>query len=161
MVRHLATPRFWIPGWREALVFGVLVSLGILTWGLGTPAVAGSLLGEPFFERAYGFPFYFGAPLYVLFSLLAGVFFPRCFYLWGIALLLPSSVADIALALYQNLVLDANLVRGGAGGWASLVVVIVMMTIGYGMVATTLSAFGAGLRLLASFLADRVWGRTA
>ena len=156
MVQQLATPRFWIPGWRQVFVFLALFALGLVAWVLGTPSVAAPLLGEPFYERAYGFPFYFGAPLYALLSLLAGFFFPRCFYLWGIALLLPFLVASIAHALWQDLALGLDIVRGGAFGWASFVFVVVMMAVGYGMVATVLSALGAGLRLLASYGTDRM-----
>ena len=97
MVEQLSTPRFWVPGWRQAIVFVVLSSLGLLAWGMGAN-VSGvaPFLAVPFEERpfTYAYPFYLGFNLYMLFAVLAGFLFPRCFYLWGIALLLTYPFAE-------------------------------------------------------------------
>ena len=146
---RLATPGFWVPGRTQAVVFSALVVLGLCAWALGTPSVAAPLFGEAFYGMAFGFPFYFGATLYALFSFFAGSLFPRCFYLWGVALLLPRPFAGVALGIYFESVLGADIVWGGAGAWGSFVFAEASMAIGLSLVATALSALGALAGLLA------------
>lgn len=150
MLDRLSTPRFWIPGWRQALVFALLIVLGLLAWGMGTapmgtaPFLGGSPEDRPF---DFGFPFYLGTNLYVLFAVSAGFFFPRCFYLWGAALLTLYPFADVAHFLWLELVAGFDVVRGGAYGWLGVATVATVFAIINASIATVLAAVGVCLRL--------------
>ena len=69
---------------------------------------------------------------------------------------MPFLFANIAHALWQDLAFGLDIVRGGVFEWASFVFVVVMMTVGYGIVTTGFSALGAGLRLSAGFGTGRL-----
>ncbi len=160
MVGWLSTPRFWIPGWRQALVFVVLVVLGLLAWGMGAdPSGGAPFLGGSFEDRpfTYGFPFYLGTNLYILFAVLSGLLFPRRFYLWGTALLLTYPFAGVAHFLWLESVAGLDIVPDGAHGWPGVVFGSMAFAILLGSVATALCTFGAGLRLVAHRLRTGEW----
>ena len=142
-----ATVRGYLPGKREAAVFGALALLGLVAWRLSTPSVAGSLLGERFYRAAYSFPFYFGLTPYASLAFLAGFFFPRGFWLWGAALLSLAPFANAALAWILES-RGAHVIGDGPAAALAYAVTVVALAIGFALMATIVSALGAGLRVL-------------
>ena len=137
---------FWVPGWRQATFFVLLVLLGLGVWAFRIPA--GFYFNPPgILDEAFDT----GVVLYALLALAAGSVAPRGFYLWGVAVVLSHPFAALALAAYQQ-AQGADIVRGGAQGWVSFAFVLVMMTFTTAMLTTVLSAMGAGLRLLLGHL---------
>lgn len=169
MIEQPATPRFWIAGPRQALVFAALVVLGFLAWGMGAsmsgeaPLLSALFEGRSFvlFEErpfTYAYPFYLGFNLYMLFALLSGFLFPRCFYLWGIALLLTYPFAEMWRFFQLEAATGMNaVVPDGAFGWISVAFGSVVFAVFYGSLATGLSVLGAGLRLVAHRLRAGEW----
>jgi hypothetical protein len=148
MVSGMETSGTWWPGRREALVVFALAMLGLASWAVGTPVVAGKLLGDTFYRAAYGFPFYSGTPLYALLSLAAGFLFPRgCFYLWGAAILVLQPFAGATLLASQES-RGIHILQDGAGAQVAYALTLVMMAFGLAFIATLLSTAGAGIRLL-------------
>ena len=138
----IGTRAFWIPGWRQAAFFILLVVLGLGAWAFRIPA--GFYFNPPgILDEAFDT----GVVLYVLLALVAGSVAPRGFYLWGVAIVFTHPFAALALAAYQQ-AQGADIVRGGAQGWVSFAFVLMMMTFTTAMLMTMLSAMGAGLRLL-------------
>ena len=164
MVERLTAPGFWVPGRRQAAVFVVLVFLGFVARGMGAspsggaPPLAALFDGRSFVSfdgrpLTYAYPFYLGFNLYVLFALLAGFFFPRCFYPWGAALLLAYPFAEALHFVRLEAATEMNVVvPDGAFGWLSIVFGSVAFAVLYGTAATGLSTAGAGLRLAAGHL---------
>jgi hypothetical protein len=137
---------FWIPGWRQAVFFVLLVLLGLGVWAFRIPA--GFFFNPPgVLDQAFDT----GVILYALLALVSGFVLPRGFYLWGVAVVITHPFAALALAAYQQ-AQGADIVRGGAQGWVGFAFVLVMMTFTTAMLTTMLSATGAGLRLLLGHL---------
>lgn len=145
-----------MPGRREAAVFVALALLGLVAWGLSTPSVAGSLLGERYYRAAYSFPFYLGLIPYASLAFMAGFFFPKGFWLWGAAPMSFASVANVALAwLLESR--GSRVIGDGPAATLAYAVAVVMMALGFAFMATGASALGADIRLLPRIL--RTTGR--
>lgn len=145
-MNSIGSREFWIPGWRQAAFFLLLVLLGLGVWELRV-AAAPSFNPPGFLDEAFDT----GVILYAVLALASGFLSPKGFYLWGVAIVLTHPFAALALATYQQ-AQGADIVRGEAGGWVGFAFVLVMMTFTTAVLTTMLSAMGAGLRLLLDHL---------
>lgn len=143
----IESQNFWIPGWRQAIVFLLLVLLGLGAWAFRIPA--GIHFNPPLLLLDDAFDT--GVILYALLALAAGFLVPRGFYLWGVAIVLSHPFAALTLTAYQQSH-GADIVRGGVEGWVGYAFVLVAMTMTTAVLTTVLSAAGAGLRLLVAHL---------
>lgn len=144
MVGQLATPRFWVPGWRQAPVFAVLLlagaanysaSCGALPAWLDAPGRAPDLAHSPLFDL-------FGLPASVIVAAAAGLVFKRAFWLWGLALALPAPamiMIPAALLVDRGLIPPHHLASHGVFAVAAFVDLLVL--------CTASSALWAGLRM--------------
>ena len=126
---------------------------GFAVWCLSTPSIAGQLLGEGAYVRAYSHPLlsFFGLPSLALVSLAAGFAFPRGFWLWGFSANLLPRVADVLLPFYLDRRLENFREQAGAPGdnlWFSLAFATLSFAV-FGVACTAASSLGAGLMLAA------------
>ena len=93
----IGTRALWIPGWRQAAFFILLVLLGLGAWAFRIPA--GFYFNPPgVLDEAFDT----GVVLYALLALVAGSVAPRGFYLWGVAIVFTHPFAALALAAHQQ-----------------------------------------------------------
>ena len=123
---------FWIPGWRQAAFFLLLVLLGLAAWAFRV-AVSATFNPPGFLDEAFDT----GVILYALLALASGFVSPKGFYLWGVAVVLTHPFAALALSAYEQ-AQGADVVRGGSHGWVCFAFVLVMMTFTTAMLTTML-----------------------
>lgn len=145
----IGSREFWVPGWRQVAFFLLLVLVGLGAWAF---TVAFRLYFDP--PGILDGAFDTGTIPCALLALAAGFVSPRGFYLWGIAVVLTHPFAALALTSYRQAE-GADIVRGGAQGWAGYAFVLVLLAFTTATLATVLSAMGAGLRLLSGHLGGR------
>ena len=150
MVGQLATARFWVPGWRQAPVFAVLLLAGVVNFSAGqagnvaqlvAPGWADDLARSPLFDP-------FGVPASMFVAAVAGLAFKRAFWLWGVALALPAPAMitiPAALLVDRGLIPPDHLTSHGVLAAAVFVNLLVL--------CTASSALGAGLRMAGEGLA--------
>lgn len=144
MVGQLATARFWVPGWRQAPVFAVLLLAGAVNFSAGqagniaqliAPGRAHDLAHSPLFDL-------YGVPASMIVATAAGLVFKRAFWLWGVALALPApamTMIPAALLVDRGLIPPHPLASHGVLAVAVFVDLLVL--------CTASSALGAGLRM--------------
>jgi hypothetical protein len=130
---------------RYAVVFCAVAVAGLAGWVLGTPVVAGWLLGEAAYERAYSFPPFIlgGLPLAVVVAAVAGYLLPKAFWLRGFAAVSLHPVAEASLVAVQ---VDRGVVKTSELGGLVFVLAVILRT--KAGAATLGSLVGAGLRML-------------
>lgn len=146
----ISSQEFWMPGWRQAVIFVLLVLVGLGTWAFSVTAAP--FLSPPvfLFEMALDT----GLAFYALLALAAGFVFSKGFYLWGIAIVFTHPFATLIDTAHMQ-AQGADIVRGGAMGWVGYAVVLVMLTVTTAVLTTVLSTMGAGLRLVLDHLRHR------
>ena len=157
---RISSWEFWIPGWRQAIVFVLLALMGLGLWAFsvyvapyfnqsGSLSQPGSLFAEALNT---------GVVYYALLALVSGFVLPKGFYLWGIAIVLTHPFAVLIEAAYFQSQGVVEIVRGGVMGWVGYAVVLVMLTAATAVLTTMLSTAGVGLRLLLDLLRNRSSG---
>ena len=145
----------WRPGVRELLVFVVLAVVGFLIWEVNPGVRLLGLLGvDP--AEAYGDPLHawlntLAEPaLRCVVALAAGFFFPRGFYLWGLAIAIHT---PLTIFLLQRRMVQEGIdpIVGGLEGLLGYVFIEVMFTAAAVVFYTGFAGFG----VLGRYLAER------
>ena len=150
---RISSREFWIPGWWQAVVFMLLVLMGLGTWVFSRTAASFFSPQIVLVEMALDT----GVVFYALLALVSGFVLPKGFYLWGIAIVFTHPFAALIDAAYLQ-AQGADIVYGGVMGWVNYAVVLVMLTVATGVLTSALSTVGAGLRLMSDHFRHRSSG---